>query len=59
MWFRVVFSGRANAPTYVDDPSEVISAVEAIIYLWKQRNYMLQLKLYKREQVMAKRDARQ
>lgn len=29
LWFRVVFSGRANAPTYVDDPSEVISAVEA------------------------------
>ena len=29
LWFRVVFSGRANAPTYVDDPSEVVAAVEA------------------------------
>ena len=29
LWFRVVFSGRANAPTYIDDPSDVIAAVEA------------------------------
>lgn len=29
LWFRVVFSGRANAPTYIDDPSEVVAAVEA------------------------------
>ena len=29
LWFRVVFSGRANAPTYVDDPLEVISTVES------------------------------
>jgi hypothetical protein len=29
LWFRVVFSGRANAPIYIDDPSELVSAVEA------------------------------
>ncbi|MEL0153629.1 MAG: hypothetical protein VW779_10435, partial [Halieaceae bacterium] len=28
LWFRVVFSGRANAPTYIDDPSKVVAAVE-------------------------------
>ena len=29
LWFRVVFSGRANAPIYVDDPSEVLLTVQA------------------------------
>ena len=29
LWFRVVFSGRANAPIYIDDPSKVVAAVEA------------------------------
>ena len=29
LWFRVVFSGRANAPIYVDDPSGVVSTVQA------------------------------
>jgi len=28
LWFRLVFSGRANAPDYVDSSSGVIEAVE-------------------------------
>ena len=28
LWFRLVFSGRANAPDYVNSSSEVIEAVE-------------------------------
>ena len=28
LWFRLVFSGRANAPDYVDSSSDVIEAVE-------------------------------
>jgi len=27
LWFRVVFSGYANAPAYIDEPSAVVSAV--------------------------------
>jgi hypothetical protein len=28
LWFRLVFSGRANAPDYVNSSSDVIEAVE-------------------------------
>jgi ABC-type phosphate transport system substrate-binding protein len=28
LWFRLVFSGRANAPDYVDSAEEVVSAVQ-------------------------------
>ena len=28
LWFRLVFSGRANAPDYVNSPRDVIEAVE-------------------------------
>ena len=28
LWFRLVFSGRANAPAYVNSSSDVIEAVE-------------------------------
>ena len=29
LWFRLVFSGRANAPDYVNSSSDVIEAVES------------------------------
>ncbi|MEL0067182.1 MAG: hypothetical protein VW874_02845 [Gammaproteobacteria bacterium] len=29
LWFRLVFSGRVNAPVYVDDTAKVIATVEA------------------------------
>lgn len=28
LWFRLVFSGRANAPDYVDSTAEVLNAVQ-------------------------------